>query len=95
MEPSHEKSTLKPQLSANVIAALQKGNKIEAIKIVRQEQRLDLKDAKDLVERYVQSEPALQAPLAAAASDARNKALQWFLILLALVLVGYYFLRRT
>ena len=39
MEPSHEKSTLKPQLSANVIAALQKGNKIEAIKIVRQEQR--------------------------------------------------------
>ena len=95
MEPSHEKSTLKPQLSANAIAALQKGNKIEAIKIVRQEQRLDLKDAKDLVERYVQSEPALQVPLAAAASDARNKALQWFLILLALVLVGYYFLRRT
>ena len=94
MEQSGEKSTLKPQLPAGAIAALQKGNKIEAIKIVRQEQVLDLKDAKDLVDRYVQNEPSLQVPLAAAASDARNKALQWFLILLAFALVGYYFLRR-
>jgi hypothetical protein len=48
MDPAHppiEPPTLPPA----AIAALNAGNKIEAIKIVRQEQRHGLKEAKDLV----------------------------------------------
>ena len=46
--------------SAEAITALWQGNKIEAIKILRQAHHLDLKDAKDKVDQYVRNEPALQ-----------------------------------
>ena len=42
---------------AETITALWQGNKIEAIKILRQAHHLDLKDAKDKVDRYVTNEP--------------------------------------
>ena len=41
-------------------AALLKGNKIEAIKIVREERGVDLKGAKDIVEQHVAAHPGLQ-----------------------------------
>ena len=40
-------------LSPAAIAALWKGQMIEAIKVVRQEQNLGLKEAKDAVEAYL------------------------------------------
>ena len=46
-------------LSANAIAALEAGKKIEAIKIVRQEQGIGLKEAKELVESYTAERPEL------------------------------------
>ena len=39
-------------LPPEAIDALQRGNKIEAIKLVRAAQKLDLKDAKDRVDAY-------------------------------------------
>jgi len=45
------------------VAALSNGNKIEAIKIVRQEWGTDLKDAKDAVDAYVRTQPALAATM--------------------------------
>jgi ribosomal protein L7/L12 len=42
---------------AEAITALWQGNRIEAIKILRQTHHLDLKDAKDKVDRYVTNEP--------------------------------------
>ena len=41
------------------IQALQQGRMIEAIKIVRTEHHLGLKQAKDLVEQYLQQHPEL------------------------------------
>lgn len=41
---------VKPSLSETAISALQRGNKIEAIKLVREERGLGLKEAKDEVE---------------------------------------------
>ena len=46
------------------VTALWQGNKIEAVKILRQAHHLDLKDAKDKVDRYVSNEPALRQKLA-------------------------------
>lgn len=44
-------------LPAAAIAALHRGEKIEAIKIFRNERPLDLKDSKDPVEAYLQTRP--------------------------------------
>jgi len=41
------------QLDADVIQALQDGKKIEAIKLLREKEGLDLRDAKDKVELYM------------------------------------------
>lgn len=45
------------QLSDEAIAALGRGNKIEAIKITREKNGLGLKEAKDVVEAYAKSNP--------------------------------------
>jgi ribosomal protein L7/L12 len=41
------------ELPTEALAALQTGNKVEAIKLVRAARGLGLKEAKDLVDHYV------------------------------------------
>lgn len=53
------------QLPEQAIAALNLGRKIEAIKIVRESTGLGLKEAKNLVDAYVTTQPRLQGKLAA------------------------------
>ncbi len=48
------------QIPLSAIGALALGHKIEAIKIVRQETALSLKEAKAMVEAYEQANPDLQ-----------------------------------
>ena len=81
-------------LSAAAIAALRQGNKIEAIKLVRREKGLELKEAKDLVDTYVRSDPDLQASLAAARSGTARNALWWLAAILAVVVAAYVVIAR-
>ena len=46
------------EIPQTALAALRRGNKIEAIKIVRAELGLGLKEAKDAVEAYERAHPA-------------------------------------
>jgi hypothetical protein len=78
------------QLPSAAIAALQQGNKIEAIKIVRQERGTGLKEAKDAVDLYVQGDPLLQGKFAAARAGSKRSFLLWLTILVALAWIGYY-----
>jgi len=78
-------------LPAAAIAALDNGNKIEAIKIVRQEWGTDLRDSKDAVEAYAKGRPDLMA--ASQQAGSRAKAWLWFVALVALAVAVYYFLR--
>jgi len=78
------------QLPSAAVAALQQGNKIEAIKIVRQERGIGLKEAKDAVEQYVQTDPLLQRKFAAARAGSKRSCLLWLTILIALAMIGYY-----
>lgn len=48
-----------PPLPANVVSALARGNKVEAIKLLRVARKLDLKSAKDEVDAYVVKHPEL------------------------------------
>lgn len=50
-----------PALPPEAVAALHQGNKIEAIKLVRERQGVDLKEAKQRVEQYLRTEPSVQA----------------------------------
>lgn len=49
-----------PVIPPNVIEALKKGNKIEAIKLLREVRSVGLAEAKNLLEWYVRQDPALK-----------------------------------
>ncbi len=74
------------------VEALREGKTIEAIKLLRQERGLDLRDAKQAVDRYVRADPALERSMRAAQAEANRGCVVWVLGLLALAAAGYYFL---
>ncbi len=78
-------------LPVAAIAALNKGSKIEAIKIVRRERGIGLKEAKDAVEEYLRGQPALQASLVARQAEARGGVLRWLAIVVALGVFAYFY----
>ena len=92
MNPAGEKPGPGAPLPPAAVGALQRGNKIEAIKIVRTEQKVDLKDAKDAVEAYIASQPALQSSMAAAQKAGKGIALRWLVVLVLLGVMAYHFL---
>jgi hypothetical protein len=81
-----------PRLPSAAISALQSGHKIEAIKIVREERGIGLKEAKDAVEDYLRGEPTLLMTYDSARTEAGRHALRWLVpTLIALALLAYYF----
>ena len=78
-------------LPAAAIAALHEGRKIDAIKIVRRERGVELKEAKQAVDGYVRSQPSLEAALDARQAVAVRTLLGW-IAGAALVLVVLYVL---
>jgi hypothetical protein len=87
-----------PQISplpTDAAVALQRGNKIEAIKIVRRASGLGLKEAKDLVEANLSAEPSLQAAYSAAQSQGGGRGLVlWLAVVLAAGWLAYLFLSK-
>jgi len=88
----HEPSTV--TLSEAAVAALQRGNKIEAIKHVRIERGIGLKEAKDLVEAYLRTQPALQSTFDAKQTQIKQSALLWLVALIAGAILLYFFAKR-
>ena len=80
-------------LPGGAIAALSAGNKIEAIKIVRQEWGVDLKSAKDAVDAYIATQPGLAATMQEASSNRQHGCFLWVLVLAAIAVAVYYFMR--
>jgi hypothetical protein len=81
------------EFPAAAIEALTKGQKIGAIKIVRQEWGVDLKDAKDAVDDYLRAQPVLESQLQEASKGARGLWI-WLLVLTGVGLFLFSFLRR-
>lgn len=71
-------------LPAEAIAALGRGNVLEAIKAVRLNRPIGLKEAKDQVDAYVRSRPALKQTMEEFHAQSRQGVLR-FLIFLAAV----------
>jgi ribosomal protein L7/L12 len=79
-------------LPTDVMAALQQGKKIEAIKLLREARGIGLKEAKEAVERQVQDDPMLRAKLAAVQAEATRALIPWLLVVGAVALGVYYLL---
>jgi Ribosomal protein L7/L12 C-terminal domain len=94
MDDDSPKSGAAPPLSAAALAAIQQGRTIEAIKIVRQERGIGLKEAKDIVDGYVHSRPGALPARAGAGIEAQWSALLWLAAFIALAIVAYYFLHK-
>lgn len=80
-------------LPGDVMAAVQRGNKIEAIKRLRETRNISLKDAKEAVERYVRGDPLLVRQYAERA--AQTTRVVRFLIAAAVVLLIAYILLQA
>lgn len=64
------------------VTALWSGQVVEAVKLVRVEQNIGLKEAKEQVEAYVQTQPALRNHIVQAQADAREGVLRWLIFVL-------------
>jgi len=66
------------------VETLRRGNLIEAIKIVGQERKIGLKEAKAQVEEYIASQPALKKKMDKILAEAQQKFIRWMIGLLVL-----------
>jgi len=87
------RATTPAELPTEALAALQAGNKIAAIKVVRTARGLDLKEAKDLVDRYVAGQPGLQRQMATAGAEQTRKLLFAVAVAIAIGVAVFLFKR--
>jgi ribosomal protein L7/L12 len=81
---------LSDDLPAAAVTALWQGNRIEAIKILREALHIDLKEAKDKVDQYVRNEPTLQQKLATVQTESLRGLARWLFIIGAVAIAVYY-----
>jgi ribosomal protein L7/L12 len=80
-------------LSGAALDALQQGKVIEAIKLVRTEQSLGLKEAKDVVDAYVRTHPESQDALRRASDEGKRKLGFWLGIAIGTGLLAWFLYR--
>ena len=83
----------KLKLPTAALAALESGRKIEAIKAVRLSFNVGLKEAKEMVEDYIESDPELKKRISSANNNAAQSAFSGLLVIVVIVLVVYYFIK--
>jgi ribosomal protein L7/L12 len=83
-------------LSNAAVEMLWRGDVIAAIKVVRAERNLGLKEAKDLVDAYIRSQPSLRQKLEQAQAEMWQKLKRGLIVALifAAVLVYFFFQSR-
>ena len=84
----------KSELASEAVAALESGNTIEAIKIVRVNSGLGLKESKELVEKYLREHPDLHQRYSAIRSEQNKGAFLKLLFLLTIAAFAAYLFTR-
>lgn len=80
----------KPNLPLEAVSALHRGDKIEAIKVVRERQNVDLREAKQRVEQFLRAEPLIQASFNEMRARSGQGALWWVVGIMGAVAVLVY-----
>ncbi len=82
------------EIPTEALAALERGEKIEAIKFVRIANKMGLKEAKDIVELYIDRNPELKARMNIASKQHAAGFLRWFVPLLIMGVWAYFYFGR-
>jgi ribosomal protein L7/L12 len=78
-------------LSNAAVEMLWRGDVIAAIKVVRVEQNLGLKEAKDLVDAYIRSQPSLRQKMEQSQAEMWQKLKRGLIVALIFVAAAAYF----
>jgi len=83
------------ELPSEALAALAKGKRVEAVKIVREHYGLHLKEAKDKVDAYLGKHPSPDRQAIKTSTVQRDRTLPqgWWIFLGLALLAAFYFLR--
>lgn len=73
------------------IEMLWRGQMIEAIKLLRVERNLGLKEAKDLVDAYIRSQPSLRKKMEEAQAESWQKLKRALIVALIIAAAAYVF----
>jgi hypothetical protein len=82
------------QMSTEALVALKQGRMIEAIKVIRRESGLGLKDAKDAAELYLRNNPALRMQYDGARAEAGRGGWLWFAIVAGAAIAAFLYFGR-
>lgn len=82
----------KSVMPVDAVAELNRGNKVAAIKIVRKQNRIGLKEAKDLVENYIAGNASLQRKFSTMQANAMKKLGHFIIICLGIIALVSLFL---
>lgn len=89
----------KPRRSSDIpkaaVEALRHGNVIEAIQVVRRERNIGLKEAKEEVEAYLVSQPALKKKMDQVLATAQQRFIRWLIGFLVLAAGMAYLVMRS
>jgi hypothetical protein len=83
------------ELPSQALFALQQGRMIEAIKILRQERGLGLKEAKDRLELYLRDHPTMQTQFASARAEGNRSGLFWLIPVIAAAVAAYFYFKGS
>jgi ribosomal protein L7/L12 len=81
-------------LPPEVLSALEQGNKIDAIRLMREKTGLGLKEAKEAVDGYDHTN-AKAGGLSPGEVPATSAGMWWIAALVVIALIGYFLLRRA
>ena len=86
-----QEPTQSSTLSNAAVEMLWRGDVIAAIKVVRAERNLGLKEAKDLVDAYIRSQPSLRHKMEQAQAEMWQKLKRGLLVALIFAAAAAYF----
>jgi ribosomal protein L7/L12 len=92
--PSFDSTMPAGTLAPNVIDAVRRGNKIDAIRLLRDQTGMGLQEAKDTIEAYALAHPAQANASPGELPKGGSGSLRWIAILAVVAIVGYFLLRR-
>ncbi len=78
-------------LPREALAALQRGSKIDAIKCVRIARGVGLKEAKEIVEQFLERSPDVKNRMASANVESAKGGFRWLLLIAAIAVAAYFF----
>lgn len=73
------RSRRSPDLPKAAVDALWQGNVIKAIKVVRQELNIGLKESRNVVDAYIASQPALKKKMDKVLATAQRRFIRWLI----------------